>query len=207
LVQRLHGALCSRQGISLGAKATPGFGKSGPEAIALSDTAGSEAKWQEWSERLKRYIREREAIVAGLRGIAEDESREGDERIFAILEMARTKSDKAVIFMLNNIDLWVRKNIFDEDDESVQQPCFYALKSMGWQIIPQAVEFAYAERSQKQLELLTRLFEQICGPKVAGTLLEVKRDEFVGHPAAKAQAVRNITEMLRHIRGMEKGEK
>ena len=201
------GCIVFAAGYFLGAKTAPGFGKNGPEAIAVGDTVGSEVKEWQWLERVKRHIQERQAIVAALRGIAEDESRDREERIFAILEMARTKSDEAVIFMLNNIDLWIRKNLFiDDDDESKQEACFYALKSMGWQIIPHAVEFTKGQRSQKQIELLARLFEQICGPRVARTLLEAKRGEFAGDPA-KAQAVKNITQMLRHIRGVESGEK
>ena len=174
-----------------------------PPEMAVAELVG--IPWQQWSTRVEANIHQREAIVAGLRQISEDEARDGEERIFAIILMRRTKSDEAIRFLLRNIDLWITRYIFGDDEgeaESKQQPCLYALKSMGWQVIPHVLEFIEGQQNSKQLELVAQLLQHICGPKVAGTILEEKINEFADDPA-KAQAVKNMRQILANMADKE----
>ena len=171
-----------------------------PPEMAVAELVG--IPWQQWSTRVEANIHQREAIVAGLRQISEDEARDGEERIFGILLMARTGagSVEAVNFLVENVAVSIKKSIFvADDDEQKQQPCFYALKQMGWQVVPHALDFSNAQRSDKELDLLAKLFVDICGPRAAPAMLQAKIEEFTGD-AMKTSAVKNIEQMLSHMR-------
>lgn len=150
---------------------------------------------------VEQNIQERKAIVAELIDKGMDQTSDGEKRIFAIVLMKEVPANEGIEFLLNNIDVWIRKYIFDDDegeDESKQQPCLYALKKMGWQVIPHALEFVEDKRGPLELQMLAQLFQDVCGSKVATVILEEKMNKLVGDPV-KAQGIANIKEILSHI--------
>jgi len=169
------------------------------ENQGLPEANWADEKWQKWEEAVQTNIKGRKEIVEALVEIGKDETRNGEARIFAITLIGRMNSQEAIEFLLANITLWVDKNYFDSDDAVyMQQPCFYALKSMGWQVIPHALEFVEDKRSPLELQMLAALFQQICGSKVATVILEERMNKLVGDPV-KAKGIANIKEILSHI--------
>ena len=151
--------------------ATEGPAESVTQAVA-------KGPWERWDELVNASINRREAIVDGLCIVAKDDEREGEERIYAIILMGKTKSDKAARFLFENISLWIAKrHFFLDDDELKQQPCFYALRTMGWQAVPHALEFIEENRTPKELELVARVLARVCRAKVAKAILETKLQE------------------------------
>ena len=103
-----------------------------------------------------------------------------------------------------NISMHIQKTYFVfDDDAQKQQPCFYALKQMGWQVIPHVLEFVEDKRSATEIELLGDLLQDICGSKVAVVILEERTNKLTGDPS-KAQAIANINQIVSHISGVGK---
>ena len=200
IISVVIGCVLFMAGYLLGAKRVRGTGESAPEEVVLPDPAISVGNWQKWPDRIKENLEERKVIVAGLEEIAMDENEGSEERIQAFVLMAGTHSEKAIELLLENISLHLRKEYLDSDDATKkQQPCFYALKQMGWQVVPHALDFSNAQRSDKELDLLAKLFVDICGPRAAPAMLQAKIEEFTGD-AMKTSAVKNIEQMLSHMR-------
>jgi hypothetical protein len=164
----------------------------------------ADENWQKWEEAVQTNIKGRREIVEALVEIGKDETRNGEARIFAITLIGRMNSQEAIESLLANTTLWVGMAHKDSDDAVYkQQPCFYALKSMGWQVVPHALEVVEGKRSAQELQMLAALFEHICGSKVASVILEERMNKLLGNPA-KAQGIANIKAMLSHMKAVPK---
>jgi hypothetical protein len=152
--------------------------------------------WEKWQDLVESNFKQRKDIVKGLIEIAQDRRRAGEERILAVVLLERSASDGAADFCTRNIGLRIAKtHVRMDDDAQRQQPCFYALKQMGWQVIPHVLEFVEGKRSPQEIQMVGQLLEDICGPKVAAVILEDQMKKLVGDPS-KAQAITNIKQIL-----------
>lgn len=117
----------------------------------------------------------KDSLVEHLVKIAKDEQRNGEERIEAILRLGQTGSDKALRFLLDHLALRIAKTHFrGDDDEEKQQPCFYALKSMGSKVVPHLLGFLERQRSAEELELVAQLFKRVFGTNTSREILQKK---------------------------------
>ncbi|MHC4620162.1 MAG: hypothetical protein ACYTEQ_20645 [Planctomycetota bacterium] len=165
------------------------------------------APWERWSSLLDAHVKRTETFVEALSKIAEDDKRDEEERIFAIMMMGKTKSETAIRFMFENITLRISVPILSNDDDAEKErPCWYTLKSMGWQVAPHAFEFLEQRRSATELELMAQLFDRIWRYRLAKAILEEKMKEFAGDPG-KAEAIENIRQILHLMLARQEGEK
>ncbi len=163
----------------------------------------AKGSWEEWGKVVNENVNTTNAMVRGLQVVAQDDRRDGEERIYAIILMGKTRSDEAIGFLFENISLWITKrDFFSDDDELKQQPCFYTLRTMGWQVVPHALEFVRQKRTPQELELVARVLKRICGARMARAILETKLQQ-MAYDRVDDLGQKNIQALLEYLSAAE----
>ena len=184
--------------------------KAAPEARQREDARLQEIRdillkggwenWEKWVKLLNDRREEGEVIAESLIKFADDEKRDGEMRILAITLLGKVKLRRVMSYLLENIGLHVDKMFFMGDaDELKEEPCFFVLStSVGWQAVPYAFEFLEGKRSDKQLEMLGRLFKDVCGRETAVAILDIRMKD-LARSRGNERTVANIRQVVRQL--------
>jgi hypothetical protein len=140
--------------------------------------------------------KEQEARLDDLKKIADDQTRDGEERIDTILEMGSLNLTNTADYLLENISLSIPKTHFrGDDDEMKQHPCFYVLRSKGDAVAPHVFRFLEKGRNEADLRQVGKLLRTVMGTERARQLLEEKKHQTADNPESFASRT-NIDRVL-----------
>ena len=122
-----------------------------------------------------------ETRFSDLKTTADDQTRTGEERIGAILEMATLNLTNAVDYLFENISLQIPKDHFRGDDDKLKQrPCFYVLRNKGEATIPNVLRFLERRRNETDLMQVAKLLHAVMGTERATRFLQDKKQQTAG---------------------------
>ena len=139
---------------------------------------------------------EQELRFSDLKRIADDEERDGEERIEAIVKMESLTLTNAADYLLENISLFIPKTHFrGGDDKMKQYPCFYVLRRKGDAVAPHVNRFLEEARNEADLRQIGKLLRKVMGTQRARQFLEGKKVQDGNDPKWLASRV-NIDRVL-----------
>jgi hypothetical protein len=121
----------------------------------------------------------RKDLKSALMIAALDPVRSNEDRITAVMLLAKMPDEEVIAFLLDNASLHLPKDVHMGDADLAQEdPCLFALEQIGWQTVPQILTRLDQDLSESDLMRLGKVLARVVRQDAAAAILTVESNHW-----------------------------